>query len=348
MRSRSGAGDRVERVRRGDEHHVREVERHVEVVVAEGRVLLGVEHLEHRADAGSPRKSAPILSISSIMNTRVVGAGVAQRADDRARHRADVGAAVAADLGLVAHAADARCARTCAPARAAIERPSDVLPTPGGPTKHRIEPRASRLELAHGEELEDAVLDLLDVVVVVVEHLARVLEVEVVLGRACPTAATRSTPGRCGSRRARPPPAAASRAARARARPALRTSSGSSTCAELLAQLVDLGLRRVPLAELLLDRLELLAQEVLALGLVELGLHLRLDPRADRDDLELAREDLRQPPQPLGDVDLLEQLLLLLGLDPQRAGDQVRRARRGPRGWRPPSAAPRAGTGPPR
>ena len=47
------------------------------------------------------------------------------------------------------------------------------------------------------------------------------------------------------------------------------------------------------------------------------------------DDLELAGEDLREPAQPLGDVDLLEQLLLLLGRDAQRAGDQVARARDG-------------------
>ena len=38
------------------------------------------------------------------------------------------------------------------------------------------------LELAHREELEDAVLDLLEVVVVVVEDLAGVRDVEVVLG----------------------------------------------------------------------------------------------------------------------------------------------------------------------
>ena len=50
---------------------------------------------------------------------------------------------------------------------------------------------------------------------------------------------------------------------------------------------------------------------------------LRLDLRADGDDVELAGEHLRQPPQPLADVDLLEQRLLLLDLDPQRAGDQV-------------------------
>ena len=62
----------------------------------------------------------------------------------------------------------------------AIERPSEVLPTPGGPTKQRIGPLGVALELAHGEVLEDALLDLLEVVVVLVEHFARVLEVEVV------------------------------------------------------------------------------------------------------------------------------------------------------------------------
>ena len=84
----------------------------------------------------------------------------------------------------------------------------------------------------------------------------------------------------------------------------------------------------VGLAELLLDRLELLAQEVLALALVELGLDLRLDLRPDRHHLELAGEDLGEAAQPLGHVDLLEQLLLLLGPQPQRAGDQVRQRAR--------------------
>ena len=98
---------------------------------------------------------------------------------------------------------------------------------------------------------------------------------------------------------------------------------GQLDLGELLAQLLDLGLARVALAELLLDRLELLAQDVLALGLVELGLDLGLDLRPDRDHLELAGEDLRQAAQALGDVELLEQLLLLLRLDAQRAGDQV-------------------------
>ena len=92
---------------------------------------------------------------------------------------------------------------------------------------------------------------------------------------------------------------------------------------ELLAQLVGLGGGLVELAQLAADRLELLAQDELALALVDLRLDLVLDLRADRDDLELAREDVDQAAQAQGDVDLLEQPLLLLALQAQRAGDEV-------------------------
>ncbi len=97
---------------------------------------------------------------------------------------------------------------------------------------------------------------------------------------------------------------------------------------ELLAQLGDLRLDLVGFAELLLDRLQLLAEEVLTLTLLELGLHLRLDLGSDRDHLELPGQDLRESAQPLGDVELLQQRLLLVGLQPQRAGDQVGQAAR--------------------
>ena len=41
-------GDRIEHVRGGDEQHLREIESHVQIVVAEGRVLLGIERFEQR------------------------------------------------------------------------------------------------------------------------------------------------------------------------------------------------------------------------------------------------------------------------------------------------------------
>ena len=92
---------------------------------------------------------------------------------------------------------------------------------------------------------------------------------------------------------------------------------------ELLAQLVDLRLGGILLAQLVLDRLHLLAQDPLALALLHLGVDLALDLRADGDDVELARQHLGQAAQAAGHVDLLEQPLALLAADPQRAGDQV-------------------------
>ena len=201
------------------------------------------------------------------------------------------------------------------------------MPTPGGPTKHRIDPAADwdsgPLQLPHGEELEDPVLDLLDVVVILVEHLAGVLEVEVVLGLLVPRQRRdpleiRANDAVLGHRRLQPLEPGQL------AVDLLADDLGEVERLELRAQFVDLGLDLVGLTELLLDRLELLAQEILALALVELGLDLRLDLRADRHHLKLARQDLRELSEALRDVDLLEQRLLLLGRDPQRAGDQVR------------------------
>ena len=60
---------------------------------------------------------------------------------------------------------------------------------------------------------------------------------------------------------------------------------------DLLAQLVDLGLLRVVLAQLALDGLQLLAEDVLALGLVHLGLDLGLDLALELEDLDLAGEE---------------------------------------------------------
>ena len=205
----------------------------------------------------------------------------------------------------------------------AIERPSEVLPTPGGPTKHRIEaPPASCVELAHGEELEDAVLDLLDVVVVGVEHLARVREVEVVVGRTRSTAARRSTPARCGSTPCSAEAGGSFSSARARGRPA---------CGRPRAAPARRAARAAPRPRPRPGRCSPSSPgspSAAGAGDTRAGsCPSRTGPAtgsgADLDDLELAREDLGEPAQALGDVVLLEQRLALLGRDPQRAGDQV-------------------------
>ena len=88
----------------------------------------------------------------------------------------------------------------------AIDWPMLVLPTPGGPTKHRILPCRQRveagvsktdttavcrgthlnraLEVADSDELEDALLDVLEPKVVLVQHGDGVAQVQVFLCRA--------------------------------------------------------------------------------------------------------------------------------------------------------------------
>ena len=105
MRSSSGPGIGVEHVGGGDEQHVGQVEVDLEVVVAERVVLRRVEHLEQRRRRIAAPVGAELVDLVE-QEDRVHGAGLLDRPGDAAGQGADVGAAVAADLGLVAHAAE--------------------------------------------------------------------------------------------------------------------------------------------------------------------------------------------------------------------------------------------------
>ena len=159
---------------------------HVEVVVLEGVVLLRIEHLEQRRGGIAAEVGAELVDLVEH-DHRVVRAGGAQALDDAAGQGADVGAAVAADLGLVAHAAE-RDADELAAQGAGDRAAERGLAGARRADEAEDRPLGVVLQLAHGEELEDAVLDLLEVVVVLVEHLAGVRDVEVVLGRRSTTA----------------------------------------------------------------------------------------------------------------------------------------------------------------
>ena len=101
----------------------------------------------------------------------------------------------------------------------------------------------------------------------------------------------------------------------------LRHASGL----DLLVHLVEVGVL-VALAELLLDRLDLLVQVVLALALLHLALHAAADALLDLQDVDLAFEHAEQVLEALADVAHLEDLLLLLELQRQVRRDRVREA----------------------
>jgi hypothetical protein len=167
--------NRVQHVGRADEHHVRQVVLDVEVVIEEGVVLFRVEHLEQRRRRIAAEVHRHLVDFVE-QEDRVHRAGLLHHLDDLAGEGADVGAAVAADLGLVTHAA---------------ERQADELPVHGA--RDRLgerglsDPRRpgegedGGLRLLHqgadGEELEDSFLDLLEPVVIFVQDLLGALQV---------------------------------------------------------------------------------------------------------------------------------------------------------------------------
>src|SRR5262249_33634027 len=111
-------------------------EGHVEVVIPEGRVLLGVENFQQGRGRVSPEVVTELVDLVQHEDG-VLRLGAAKPLNDLARQSADVRAPVSPDLGLVPHAAEGDPVNFRPRARA-IERPREVLPTPGGPTKHRI------------------------------------------------------------------------------------------------------------------------------------------------------------------------------------------------------------------
>ena len=176
--------DPVQVVGRRDEHDVRQVVVEVEVVVVEGAVLLRVEHLEQRRRRIAAEVGRHLVDLVE-QEDRVLRAGLLQRLDDLARQRADVRAAVAADLGLVAHAAQ-RQPHELASGRLRDRSRERRLADAG--RSHEAQDRALELlhQRLHRQVLEDALLDLLQAVVVLVEDPLGLDDVELLLGLLVP------------------------------------------------------------------------------------------------------------------------------------------------------------------
>ena len=190
--------DGVDHIGGADEHHPRQVERNREVIVAEGRVLLGVQHFEQR------RRRVAVEALAELVHLvehhhRIARLGLADRLNHVAGQRADIGPAMAADLRLVMQSAEAQRARICGRWRARSIWPSEVLPTPGGPTKQRIGLLPSGLSLRTARNSRMRCLILRQAVMVLVEDAARFGDVDALFARASTKAARSANRGSCGS-----------------------------------------------------------------------------------------------------------------------------------------------------
>lgn len=139
---------------------------HVEVVVAKGAVLGGVEDLQQGGGGVAVEAAAELVDLVEH-EQRVVDAGAADGLDDAPWHGAHVRAPVAAQLGLVVHAAEAETLELAA------DRSCDGLADGGladARRPHEAEDRGVglRVEFHDRQFLDDAVLDLVEVVVILV------------------------------------------------------------------------------------------------------------------------------------------------------------------------------------
>ena len=296
----------MENVGRGDEKDLAQIILHIQVMVNEHEVLLGVENLEQRRGRIAAKVHRHLVHFVQHED-RIARARLLHHLDDLAGKSADVGAAVAADLGFIPHAA---------------ERHADELAAGGLRDRHaerglaharrpdKAEDRAPGVlhQAAHRQELQDALLDLLQAVVVALEHLLGELEVADLLGFLLPR--HRQQPveivardGRFGRHRRHVfQPLQLGHGLLERV---LRHAGGF----DALLQLVDLALLAAP--QLLLDGLDLLVEVVFFLGLFHLPLHAALDGAVDVELLDFDIEHFGHPRQAVDRIEDFEQLLLL-------------------------------------
>ena len=183
-------------------------------------------------------------------------------------------------------------------------------------------------QLDDGERLEDAFLDVLEAVMVFVEYLSGLVQVELFLARTPPrqfenvldVGANDVVIGRRLRQLLHPLEFAVG---------LFPDIVGQVGLFETFAKLFSLGLfAGLVVAEFLLDRLHLLAEDVVALRFVHLVLCLRGDLRTDLHDLDLAGKRRVGQRQKAVDGARLEHLLFGLGPEVEDRREKVRQLHR--------------------
>ena len=329
-------GHGLEDVGGGDEQHVGQVQVDLEVVVPERVVLGGVEHLEQGGGGVAPEVTAQLVDLVEE-DDGVHGPRLGDGLDQPAGLGADVGAPVAPDLGLVPHATQGD-PHEAPPEGAGHGLAEGGLADAGRPDQGddgaRPPAGGARLvhaslgpQLAHGQELDDPLLDLVEARVVGVEDLAGRGHVELIRGALGPgQAEDRVEP-------ALDPAPLHVLFGHALEAPELLAEGpddlvGHPTGLEGVdaGRVVRRGVTVVVLAQLLADGVHLPAEQVLALLLVDAVPHVGADLL---DQLELGQGlpgPVEDQPHAAGHLDGLEQLDPALGGQLRPPADQVSQA----------------------
>ncbi len=174
-----GRGNGVERVGRGHEHHFAEIVPHFQVVVLKSVVLVGIEHFEHGGGGIAAEIGRHLVDLVEQKHG-VDHFGLFHARYDTAGQCADIGATMAADLRLVAHAAQTH-AHQLAPRRAGDTCHYRRFAHAGRAYETKDRPLQILGELVHRQIFHDTLFHLFQAVVVFVENLPRALQIEVVV-----------------------------------------------------------------------------------------------------------------------------------------------------------------------
>jgi hypothetical protein len=232
---------------------------------------------------------------------------------------------MAPDLGFVAHATEGD-ALELAPQRPR-DRPAERrLARAGGAHEAQDGTLQVALEREHRDVLDDPVLHLVQTVVILVEDLPGLVHVEPVLRRLRPrqldhplqVAADHSVLRRRRGHLGKPLELADR---------LIVGLLGHARGLDALAQPLGLGLRVLRLPELLANGLELLPQHVVALGPADVALDLLADLALHLHGVVLASDLALHLLEPLGHVELLEELLLAVQVEVEIGAHQVRELR---------------------
>ena len=161
--------NRMQHVGRADEHYLRKIVFHIQIMVGEGMIQLGIEHFHQCCGRIASEIHGHLVHFIQHEH-RIDGAGLAHHLDDLAGQGADVGAAVAANFSFVAHAAERNADEFAA--RSA----SDGHGERGFAHSWRPEEAQNRTlrvfhQLAYREIFQNTILDLFKAVVVFRQNL---------------------------------------------------------------------------------------------------------------------------------------------------------------------------------
>ena len=312
-------GNGVHGVGGGDEHDLAQVEGQLHVVVAESEILLRVQHFQQRGGGVAPEIAAHFVDLVK-QEHRVHGARLLDTGDDPTGDRAYIGAPVAANLGLVPHAAQ-RHLHKFAP-HGLRHRPDDGGFTHAG-RADEAQDRALHvlLHAQHGQILDDALLHLFQSVVILIQNAPGPLQIQIIRGGLAPGQV--EDPLHVGAADAD------LRRAGSHVGQAFQLFFSllpgfivQGRFFQLLAKLLHIG--AVLVAQLSLNGLDLLPQVIILLVALDLLLDAGLHLLFHVSQLRLPQQDAAECLQPVPGLELFQNGLTVFQTGQHVGGDHVR------------------------